>query len=112
MTNHEQVLASYDTAAEITGQMLAAARASDWKRLSALETLCAEEIRRLRLRDPVNALSPTERHRKIDVITRILANDREIRIITEPWMARLSALLGGASVEGKLSGAYRDAHVG
>ena len=110
--DYKQVLASYETAAEITGQMLAAARAADWERLSALETLCAKEIRQLRFREPANALSSIERNRKIDVITKILADDREIRIITEPWMARLSALLSGASVEGKLSKAYDDAQVG
>jgi flagellar protein FliT len=110
--DHNQVLDTYEATAEITGQMLAAARASDWERLYALETLCAEEIGRVKVRARKNALSPAERNRKIEAITKILDDDRELRVITEPWMARLSALLSGARVEGNLSRTYVDATVG
>ena len=105
-------MAAYEAAAEITGRMLAAARASDWESLSALEHLCAKEIQGLKIRECANALSPMERNRKINVITKILADDREIRMITEPWMARLSALMGNSSVERKLSKAYSDVQAG
>jgi flagellar protein FliT len=110
--DQETILASYEAAAEITGQMLAAARASDWDRLSDLESICAREIQRIRMHDSMTALTPLERNRKISAITKILADDREIRVITEPWMAQLSALLRSVRVERKLYRAYSDAQAG
>ncbi|MEJ7805294.1 MAG: flagellar protein FliT [Telluria sp.] len=38
-----------------------------------------------------------------------MAQDREIRTLTEPWMAELSALINSAGTERKLSRAY-DTH--
>ncbi len=41
---------------------------------------------------PTEKIVPRDKAYAVD---EILAADREIRIITEPWMARLSALLSG-----------------
>ncbi|MFD2272944.1 flagellar protein FliT [Undibacterium arcticum] len=44
--------------------------------------------------------------KKVRIIRKILADDREIRIITEPWMAELSSLMNSAGTERKLSRVY------
>jgi flagellar protein FliT len=110
--DQEELLASYEAAARITGEMLAAARASEWERFSALETACANEIQRMKFGDSPKPLSALQRTRKIEVITRILANDREIRLVTEPWMSRLSSLLGGTTAVPKLARAHDEAETG
>jgi flagellar protein FliT len=110
--DQEELLASYEAAARITAEMLAAARASQWERFSALEMTCASEIHRLKFSDSPKPLSALQRNRKIEVIMRILADDREIRLVTEPWMSRLSSLFGGTTAMPKLARAYDEAETG
>jgi flagellar protein FliT len=97
--DQDQLLVSYEAAARITGEMLTAAQASEWDRFSALETACAGEIQRVRVSGLSTPLSPLQRKRKIAVLTKILANDRAIRLVTEPWMSQLSSLLSGTAAE-------------
>ena len=110
--DQEQLLASYEAAAKITREMLLAARALNWQRFSELETSCADEIRWVKLRKSLAPLSPLQRNRKIDVISSILADDREIRLLTEPWMSELSSLLGQNSVMRDLAEACGEVQAG
>lgn len=89
MTSNE-VLSMYENIAGMTNQMVSAARASDWDGLSKLEGQCASEARGA---NAVPALSGAPRMRKIDLLKQIMANDREIRNITEPWMTQLSNVM-------------------
>lgn len=106
MMNSQEVISLYETVAVITDQMLAAAREGDWDRLAALETRCARHVETLRQGEAPVALSGESRLRKVQIIQKILADDREIRNLTEPWMARLSQLMNSAGTERKLSQAY------
>lgn len=106
MMNSEEIISVYESVADITEQMLAAARDSDWERLAALESRCASHVRTLEKGEPRSALTGAMRERKLTIIQRILADDREIRNITEPWMAQLSSLMNNASTERKLSMSY------
>lgn len=106
MMNSEEIISVYESVADITEQMLAAARSSDWERLTALESHCASHVRTLEKGEPRSALIGLMRERKLMIIKKILADDREIRNITEPWMAQLSSLLNNISTERKLSMAY------
>jgi flagellar protein FliT len=83
MTSTE-VLSMYENIAGLTNQMAAAARMGDWDGLSKLESQCATEARAAG--SGVPALSGAPRLRKIDLLKQILANDREIRDVTDPWM--------------------------
>jgi flagellar protein FliT len=83
MTSTE-VLSMYENIAGLTNQMAAAARMGDWDGLSKLEGQCASEARAAGT--GVAALSGAPRLRKIDLLKQILANDREIRDVTDPWM--------------------------
>ncbi|MES2831574.1 MAG: flagellar protein FliT [Pseudomonadota bacterium] len=104
MNNH-QVIALYETVAEITDQMLAAARSGDWEQLAVLETDCARHVEILKT-DPPKPLSGEIRVRKVQIINKILADDREIRNIAEPWMAKLAQMINSTGAERKLSQAY------
>jgi flagellar protein FliT len=83
MTSSE-VLSMYENIAGLTNQMASAARMGDLDRLGQLEDQCATEARSAST--GVAALSGGQRLRKIDLLKQILANDREIRDLTDPWM--------------------------
>ncbi|WP_348699818.1 flagellar protein FliT [Duganella fentianensis] len=83
MTSSE-VLSMYENIAGMTNHMANAARMGDWDGLSKLENRCAAESRAISTGVP--ALSGAQRLRKIDLLKQILANDRAIRDVTEPWM--------------------------
>ncbi|WP_257572946.1 flagellar protein FliT [Janthinobacterium sp. UMAB-56] len=73
----------------MTNKMVTAARSSDWNGLNALENQCASAASAV-ITGKVPAQAGASRLRKIDLLKQILANDREIRNITEPWMTQLS----------------------
>lgn len=106
MMNSQEVISLYETVAVITDQMLAAARQGDWDRLVELETRCASHVETLRRGEAPVALTGESRLRKVQIINKILADDREIRNLTEPWMTQLSRMMNSAGTERKLSQAY------
>ena len=102
----QKILSIYQDVAEITGQMLVAARKNDWDSLVSLEKRCAIHVGELKKQDRVLPLSDGERQQKIDFIRKILADDQEIRALTEPRLAHLSSLINTAGNERKLNKAY------
>lgn len=101
----EDIVEVYETMAVITDQMLCAANDSDWDRLAELEQQCAAHVRQLKEHEPL-ALAGAQRVKKVDAIRRMLAADRQIRDLTTPWMARLSALINSTSTERRVARAY------
>jgi flagellar protein FliT len=85
-----EVLSMYENIAGLSNQMAAAARMGDWDGLSKLEARCATEARAVTTGVP--ALSGAPRMRKIDLLKQILANDREIRDIADPWMNQVPGM--------------------
>lgn len=106
MMNDEQVLALYESVSELTGKMLAAAQTGDWDHLAELESRCASHVQVLREGEAAVALSGERRAHKVAMLRKILADDRAIRDITLPWMAKLSNLLQNSGAERKLATAY------
>ena len=105
--DNQEILSLYETVADITDQMLAAARVGDWEQLAELESRCSSQVAMIKKNeDTPEPLSPVARERKVKIIKKILDDDRQIRDITEPWMARLSVMLNSAGTERKLSQAY------
>ena len=90
----EEVIGVYENVSALTRQMLAAARSRDWDTLHRLERDCASQVSMLRDGQPP-ALSGELRARKVRLLQAILADDREIRTITEPWMDQRSLLMQG-----------------
>lgn len=103
--NGQEVVSVYEAMVGLTDQMLAAATASDWDRLAQLEHQCAACVRQLKTEGD-GPLAGQERVRKVDAIRKMLATDRKIRDLTQPWMARLSAMMNNNATERRLARAY------
>jgi flagellar protein FliT len=86
MTSNE-VLSMYENIATLTGTMATAAQTGDVNRLAQLETRCV--IEGAAASAGVPALDGQQRLRKVELLKQILANDRAIRKVTEPWMGQL-----------------------
>ena len=86
-----EVLAMYENIAGLTGQMATAAQTGDWHGFDKLEGQCASQASAAA--SGVPALEGARRLRKIDLLKQIMANDRAIRDITEPWMGQLDRAL-------------------
>ena len=104
--NSQDIIALYETVAVITHQMLEAARNGDWEQLAALESRCTSHVATIKSGESPAPLTGAVRERKVKIIQKILADDREIRTITEPWMRQVSALMNSNNAERKLSKAY------
>jgi flagellar protein FliT len=106
MMNGQEIAALYEAMAGITDRMLAAATASDWERLAELELQCAACVRQLKADGDGQPLAGQERLRKVDAIRKMLAADRKIRDLTQPWMTTLSAMINNKDTERRLARAY------
>ncbi|MET0264632.1 MAG: flagellar protein FliT [Duganella sp.] len=82
--NSSEVLSMYENIAGLSTQMAAAARMGDWDGVGKLETQCTSAARATAT--GVTPLAGAPRQRKIDLLKQILANDREIRDLADPWM--------------------------
>ena len=82
MTSNE-VLSMYENLAGLTGKMAVAAQAGDFHGLTQLQGQCA--LQTASTASGVPALSGAPRMRKIDLLKQIMANDRAVRDVTEPW---------------------------
>lgn len=100
------ILEVYENVAAITNEMLNAARSGNWEQLAALESRCSSQVATLKKHDASMALTGAHRDKKVEIIRKILADDQEIRTITEPWMKQLSAMMQSTGTERKLSQAY------
>src|SRR5450830_1505798 len=101
-----EVISLYESVADLTDQMLAAARQEDWDLLSRLESDCAHVVNVLKQNEASVRLSDDRRDRKIAILKKILEDDRDIRNLTDPGLQKLSALIKNTSTERKLANAY------
>ena len=100
------VLSVYAAMADLTEQMVQAAKRSDWDALVLLEQRCAAHVQTLRAQEPAQPMSGAERERKIELIRQMLNADRQIRDLTMPWMAQLSKLINATGTERRVINAY------
>lgn len=104
--NSMELISMYESVAEITDRMLNAARVADWDLLAELETNCSSTVESLKSNDFPTELPPEVREKKIQIIKKILADDKEIRDITEPWMAQLANLMKNSESNRRLAQTY------
>lgn len=100
------LLHTYDCLASTTGHMLEAAKRGDWDRLVELEKRCAELIARMTALETEDPLPQALRARKAAMIRKVLADDAEIRNITEPWLQQLGAMLNANGKQQRLLQTY------
>ena len=109
MVNYENILDIYDRASIKSGEMLEAAKSSDWDRLIDLERECRALVDNLRSVDTETSTPSRDQgyvQRKTRLIRKVLADDAEVRRYTEPWMEQLQVFLGSTRQEGRLLRAY------
>lgn len=99
-------LALYESMSAISAQMVEAAGACDWDRLTRLEQDCAGLARHLEADAVPAPLTDAERARKMAMIRQILADDAEVRRHVEPWMEQVRRYLGDGARERSLRRAY------
>ena len=107
--DHQAIMMIYEEISSFTNRMLEAASNNDWDSLESLEKECSSRIIVLKKYDNNDAnmlLTQEELQKKMDLIRKILDDDRQIREITEPWMKKLSELIHHSSVSRKLSQTY------
>lgn len=88
-----QLMERYETIAQVSRQMLAAARRDDWREVARLEARCRELIAELKQVARTQRLSVAEQRRRIELLRGILADDAEMRLRAEPWLKQLEKLL-------------------
>jgi len=90
MTSND-VLSMYENLAGLSGQMKVAAQAGDWNGFDKLNVQAS--VAAGAAIGGVPALDGAKRQRKIDLIKQLMANDRAIRDVTEPWMGQVERAL-------------------
>ncbi|MCK6373185.1 MAG: flagellar protein FliT [Zoogloea sp.] len=107
-------LALLEQMSNYSTEMVDAARANDWDRLTRLERQVASLRDRIGVEEALafpsrpRRMSEDERARKIALIRRILDDDKEVRVHTEPWMDSVRQMLSGGVRERNLRSAYGD----
>lgn len=109
MMTSQEIVATYEAMSLLTAQMVAAASAADWSRLVLLEQQCAAYVAALKASEPPAALEGASRDKKVEAIRKMLADDRQIRDLTTPWMAKLAGLINATGTERRLARAYGNA---
>lgn len=101
-----QILAAYEDIACLTHQMLVAARAGDWDRMVILEKECAAHFALLLAGNTEAPHDDGYLQRKAGLIRRILDDDAQIRLLVEPWLEKLSTLIGSTRQQSRLHQTY------
>jgi flagellar protein FliT len=106
---HREILDHYERIREVTGKMVAAAKRADWDHLVDLEESCRSLTQSLMEAERGVQLPPPMLERKVELIRTVLADDAEIRNLTEPWMQRLQELIQGVDLSRRVRITYGDA---
>ena len=91
----KDVLSMYEDIAAITGKMASAAQAGDSAELETLAIQCAAQTSAAA--SEVTRLEGPARVRKIELLKQIMANDRTVREVTEPWADQLERIMRAKS---------------
>lgn len=102
------VIENYEFLSSIMGQMRVAATQGEWDHLVELEGQCSQRVEAMKAQDAATPIDETTRLRKVALIRKMLADDKEIRNHTEPWMAQLQHLIQSTGQERRLLRAYSE----
>ncbi len=101
-----QIVDRYRRMADASRRMLSAARQDDWDQVCAAEKECAHLVAELSQMGDLAPSDPSLRQQKIDLMKRVLADDAEIRLLTQPWLKKLDAVLRSPDTAARLGRAY------
>ncbi len=101
-----QVITNYESLSALTSRMREAAVQGEWDKLVSIERQCSQQVATMKPADATATLDESARQRKIQLIKKILADDKAIREHTEPWMRQLELIMKNARSEHRLQQAY------
>lgn len=104
--NSSQVMANYEALSTLTGQMLEAAMDGEWDQLISIERQCGELVSVIKLIDAEAMLDEGASQYKSQLISKILADDAEIRRHVQGWMRQLQLSIQSNRQEQRLLHAY------
>ena len=87
------ILSVYDDMLQVSHQMVEAAQRQDWDTLTELESICATYVKQIQLAKRQTDLTSTEVQTKVAYLMKILADDRRVRDLSEPWMVELASMM-------------------
>ncbi len=108
--NVPKVIHHYESLAMITAQMRDAAINEEWDQLIVLEQQCSAQVALMKLADAAANLDEPTRQLKIQLIHKILDDDKEIRSRTAGWMQQLQRIIQSNHQEQRLQRAYSAAY--
>lgn len=106
LETEQQIVERYRQMADASHRMLDAARDDDWDRVCAVEQECARLIKDLSKMGDLAPVDPALRQQKLDLMRRVLADDAEIRLLTQPWLRKLDTMLRSPGTAARLDRAY------
>lgn len=98
-----RLLRRYEALARASRSMLDAARKDDWNQVALLEARCVALIDELKAALKLQALSEDEQRQRIALLRAILADDAEMCVRAEPWLAQLDQMVRSAPNVGSAS---------
>jgi flagellar protein FliT len=96
----------YETLAQKSAAMLAAARRNEWETVTALEAECSALITRLKSAPETHHIDPRRLTQKTQILRRILIEDAEIRDLAQPRLADLARLIRITGTQKRVEDAY------
>ncbi len=102
----QQIVERYRRMADASGRMLSAARTDDWDEVCKVERECADLVTELSGMGDLAPLDPTLRAQKLELMKKVLADDAEIRLLSQPWLHKLDTMMRGPATIGRLKRAY------
>jgi flagellar protein FliT len=100
------IVERYPRMADASGRMLSAARADDWDEVCKVERECADLVTELSRMGDLAPLDPTLRAQKLELMKKVLADDAEIRLLSQPWLRKLDTMMRGPATIDRLKRAY------
>ncbi len=91
------ILSVYDDMLQVSHQMVEAAQRQDWDALNELEAVCATYVKQIQVAKRQTELGSHEIETKVAYLMKILADDRRIRDLSEPWMVELAKMMAPRS---------------
>lgn len=103
MNTRQDILNRYQVIADLSGRMLAEARANRWDAVFTLGEQYHEAVEALR---NLNLETTEEREARKELLTQILDDDANIRRLAMPELDRLSGLLGNVKRQHRVLRTY------
>jgi len=98
-TGRWSLIQHYEAIAASSRRMLDAARAGDWDAVGQEEHHCRTLISTLKRSHPDATVAGNVRRQRLALLRAMLADDAEIRELSEPWLRQLEALLAGRGID-------------